>query len=330
MSKFVQNPESEENIARWGLNLSATEELDDWSSEWQEVLQGKGVWGGRKRGGRGVQRITGQTKDISVEGLTLAFCGRELLQRTSLKLVAGHRYGLIGENGVGKSTLLRRMAKQTIPGIPLHFRFGYVQQELLVAEDCSVLDYVLSKGAGAAGNVEDQLSALRDEETELEAEMEKESDNERLGQLAEQLCEVVEQIEALERQSAEKDIRKKQLGSQEAGEITRASIEALGPKVVEVLDGLGLSRPPARLSLRLSELSGGWRMRAALAQVLIQLSNIDVLLLDEPTNHLDLPSIAWLQSYLSSTSVIILFVSHDRSFLSAVATDIIEMKSLNL
>ncbi|RYH28355.1 ATP-binding cassette domain-containing protein [archaeon] len=62
-------------------------------------------------------------------------------------------------------------------------------------------------------------------------------------------------------------------------------LDLQGPKVVEVLDGLGLSRPPARLSLRLSELSGGWRMRAALAQVLIQLSKIDVLLLDEPTNH---------------------------------------------
>ncbi|RYH28356.1 ATP-binding cassette domain-containing protein [archaeon] len=234
MSKFLQNPDSEENIARWGLNLSATEELDDWSSEWQEVLQGKGVWGGRKRGGRGVQRITGQTKDISVEGLTLAFCGRELLQRTSLKLVAGHRYGLIGENGVGKSTLLRRMAKQTIPGIPLHFRFGYVQQELLVAEDCSVLDYVLSRVGGAAGGVDDQLNTLRDEEAELEAEMEKETDSERLGQLAEQLCDVVEQMEALEKHSAEEDDQRKKVG-QDAGEITRASIEALVSRFVNIL-----------------------------------------------------------------------------------------------
>lgn len=68
--------------ARWGLNLEDTVEQDDWSSAWQEVLEGKGVWGGRTRGGRGVQRITGFTRDISVEGITLSFSGKELLQRT--------------------------------------------------------------------------------------------------------------------------------------------------------------------------------------------------------------------------------------------------------
>ncbi len=68
--------------ARWGMNLDDTVDNDDWSSAWQEVLEGKGVWGGRTRGGRGVQRITGFTKDISVEGITLSFCGKELLQRT--------------------------------------------------------------------------------------------------------------------------------------------------------------------------------------------------------------------------------------------------------
>lgn len=70
------------DIARWGMNLQDTIDNDDWSSAWQEVLEGKGVWGGRTRGGRGVQRITGYTKDISVEGVTLSFSGKELLQRT--------------------------------------------------------------------------------------------------------------------------------------------------------------------------------------------------------------------------------------------------------
>jgi ABC-type hemin transport system ATPase subunit len=67
--------------------------------------------------------------------------------------------------------------------------------------------------------------------------------------------------------------------------ITRASVEALGSSIVSVLDGLGLSKPLKRLSMRLAELSGGWRMRAALAQCLCHLDSIDVLLLDEPTNH---------------------------------------------
>jgi hypothetical protein len=71
-----------ENVARWGFNLENTEEVDDWSSQWKECLEGRAIWGGRTLGGRGVQKITGLTKDISVEGITLAFCGKELLQRT--------------------------------------------------------------------------------------------------------------------------------------------------------------------------------------------------------------------------------------------------------
>jgi hypothetical protein len=82
-SSVTASANNAENIARWGLNLESTEDMDDWSSEWQEVLDGKCIWGGRTKGGRGVQRIKGYTKDISVEGITLAFCGKELLQRTT-------------------------------------------------------------------------------------------------------------------------------------------------------------------------------------------------------------------------------------------------------
>lgn len=159
------------DVARWGLDLDSTLQMEDWYSAWQEVLEGKGVWGGRTRGGRGVQRITGLTNDISVEGITLAFCGKELLTRTSLKLVHGHRYGLIGENGVGKSTLLRRLAKRSVPGIPLHFRFGYVQQELPVAEDMTVLEYVL-KAAKSLGSATERLQQLRKDEEQMEQAME--------------------------------------------------------------------------------------------------------------------------------------------------------------
>lgn len=168
----MANPkQSHSDVARWGLDLKSTEDLDDWSSAWQEVLDGKTIWGGRTRGGRGVQRITGLTQDISVEGITLAFCGRELLQRTTLKMVHGHRYGLIGENGVGKSTLLRRIANRTLPGIPLHFRFGFVQQELPVVEDATILDFVM-KGASGSGSAAERLEGLRKEEAQIEQMME--------------------------------------------------------------------------------------------------------------------------------------------------------------
>ncbi len=169
----VVDAKTHEDVARWGFNIENTEELEDWASEWQEVLNGNGVWGGRTRGGRGVQRITGRTKDISVEGVTLAFCGKELLTRTSIKFVHKHRYGIIGENGVGKSTLLRRIAKRTLPGIPLHFRIGYVQQELpLVEGDIQVLDYIM-KGVHASNScLVEKLEELREQEKELDEQME--------------------------------------------------------------------------------------------------------------------------------------------------------------
>jgi ATPase subunit of ABC transporter with duplicated ATPase domains len=89
----------------------------------------------------------------------------------SLKLVSGHRYGLIGENGVGKSTLLRRIAKQTLPGIPLHFRIGYVQQELPVVEDVTVLNYILKANNDSESALQEQIDALKSEEKELEDKM---------------------------------------------------------------------------------------------------------------------------------------------------------------
>eukprot|EP00599_Poterioochromonas_sp_BG-1_P013677 CAMPEP_0173162958 /NCGR_PEP_ID=MMETSP1105-20130129/19625_1 /TAXON_ID=2985 /ORGANISM="Ochromonas sp., Strain BG-1" /LENGTH=739 /DNA_ID=CAMNT_0014082903 /DNA_START=191 /DNA_END=2410 /DNA_ORIENTATION=- len=320
---------SMEKVARWGFNLESTEEIDDWSSQWKECLEGRAIWGGRTLGGRGVQKITGFTKDISVEGITLAFCGKELLQRTTLKLTHGHRYGLIGENGVGKSTLLRRIAKQSIPGIPLHFRFGYVQQELLVTEDVTVLDYILKANAENETILLERLESLRAEEKEIEELMDNTTDNDELGDLAEKLCDISDKIDATEQKLQQKQEKTGQTSSSPAT-ITRASIEALGPSIVNVLDGLGLSKPLKRLSMNISELSGGWRMRAALAQCLCHLSDVDVLLLDEPTNHLDLPTIAWLQDFLVETNLIILLVSHDRFFLNAVATDIIEMKNQSL
>lgn len=94
--------------ARWGLNLEDTVEQDDWSSAWQEVLEGKGVWGGRTRGGRGVQRITGFTRDISVEGITLSFSGKELLQRTRYFAIVLRGESLVRSDGLYALRLPRR------------------------------------------------------------------------------------------------------------------------------------------------------------------------------------------------------------------------------
>ena len=125
-------------------------DLDDWSSAWEDVKASGERWGGRGKGGmcecvsccelcgelsdwktgRGIQRSTFQPKDVFVEGVTLAYHGKELLLRTQIHFVHGHRYGIVGNNGVGKTTLLRRIATQTLPGFPLHLRCFLVRQEV--------------------------------------------------------------------------------------------------------------------------------------------------------------------------------------------------------
>ncbi len=96
---------------------------------------------------------------------------------------------------------------------------------------------------------------------------------------------------------------------------------ALESKVAKVLAGLGFS--PADSNRPAAELSGGWRMRLALGQLLV--SEPDILLLDEPTNHLDVDSVAWLERHLAAWSGALLFVSHDRDFIDAVADRIVEL-----
>jgi hypothetical protein len=76
--------------------------VDDWGSAWEECKKLGLKWGGRGMGGRATGRCTVQTRDVVVEGCTMAYLGRNLLERTTLRLLQGRRYGLIGKNGVGK------------------------------------------------------------------------------------------------------------------------------------------------------------------------------------------------------------------------------------
>jgi hypothetical protein len=93
------------DIARWGFKLGETEDIDDWSSSWKEVMKSGGVWGGRKKGGRGVRVSRGPTENISVDGVSLQFLGKTLLSSCKLVFLRGHRYGLVGQNGIGKVSL---------------------------------------------------------------------------------------------------------------------------------------------------------------------------------------------------------------------------------
>ena len=204
---------------------------------------------------------------LHLRGIILAYAGRSLLKPCTLTLRRGRRYGLVGQNGVGKTTLLTRLALGDIQGYPSQLRRVYVQHEVLAASDKSV-------------------SAFMQEH------------------------------------------------NPEAGE---ADVEA-------ALSRVGFT--PQLRQAQLSALSGGWRMRLALARSTLQ--NVDLLLLDEvrgfsvmgaarfpmadafppshapqPTNHLDAAAVAWLQHYLSVElpGVTAVIVSHDAAFLEAVCTD---------
>ncbi|KAJ8601215.1 hypothetical protein CTAYLR_003285 [Chrysophaeum taylorii] len=273
------------------------DETDDFASAWR-LCQAEGrSWGGRGFGGRGVARryqcISSASRDVIVDGVTLAFAGKELLQRAELRLVGGRRYALLGRNGVGKSSLLRRIATASLPGFPPHLRVGYLAQEQGDVGDGSVSALEALVG-GACRRRELALEAERDDLLD-EADLDDEVVAARLGEVEAELAEL-------------------------------SDGQAIA-KARKALAGVGFDE--ARMVAPAEQLSGGWRMRVELAAALLE--EPDVLLLDEPTNHLDLPGVLWLERFLANeTRATVLVVSHDRAFVEAVATDVIVFEDLRL
>ncbi|MEE9415009.1 MAG: ABC-F family ATP-binding cassette domain-containing protein [Acidimicrobiales bacterium] len=229
---------------------------------------------------------------LTASALSKSFGARTLFSDVSLQLSPGRRIALVGGNGMGKTTLLEIVVGLTNADSgevhqPKGMRIGYLPQEIATEAKGSVLEEVLT---GA-----EQIAELADRLHELEA---------LLGS-----TEGDEQAEVIE-QYGEVQARFEQQGGY--------SIEAQAHRV---LAGLGFASDDAERPV--TELSGGWRMRVALAKLL--LAEPDVLVLDEPTNHLDIDSEAWLEAHLADWSGALLFVSHDREFIDAIANRVIEL-----
>lgn len=228
---------------------------------------------------------------LTATGLSVSFGGRTLFSDVTLELRPGRRVALIGSNGQGKSTLINVLLGVLEPDTgavhaPNDMTIGFLPQDLADDPQGTVLEEAMSGDA--------------------------------------KMCEVRERLADLETKLAASDGNDAELISSYSS--TQAQFEQLGGYSAEaeahrVLSGLGFSSDDANKAL--SELSGGWRMRAALARLLV--AKPDVLILDEPTNHLDVDSVAWLEDQLANWPSALLFVSHDRDFIDAVAERVIEL-----
>ncbi|KAH0590182.1 hypothetical protein H2248_000355 [Termitomyces sp. 'cryptogamus'] len=236
-----------------------------------------------------------KSKDIHLPSIDVSFGSNRILSGASLTLAHGRRYGLIGRNGVGKSTLLRHIAMREVP-IPPHISILFVEQEI-VGDDTLAIDSVLKADVWRDHLLKEEVS-LNAKLTELEAE----GDEKRFEDVREELSTRLAEVHA-------------RLSDMDA---------ASGPaRAAALLAGLGFSEADQARPTR--SFSGGWRMRLALARALFVKPSL--LLLDEPSNHIDLNALAWLEDYLQTWPGTLLVVSHDRAFLDAIATDIVHQHS---
>ncbi len=227
---------------------------------------------------------------IDLTNFSFDFGGRYLYKDTNWNIKPGDRFGLIGKNGTGKSTLLRVITGEysLTSGTyskPKDLTIGFLNQDLLSYEsDDSILNVALMAFSRVL-------------------ELEKE-----IAHIYERM--VDDHSDAIMSELANKQTEYESLDGYN-----------IHHKTEEVLEGLGFST--IDLQKPLSQFSGGWRMRVMLAKLLLQ--KPDVLLLDEPTNHLDLPSIEWLEEYVKNYEGSVVVVSHDRYFLDKVVNKIAEV-----
>jgi len=230
---------------------------------------------------------------ISLSNLNKQY-GRQLVfVDAAFQLNPGEKVGLVGPNGSGKTTLFRMItgeeeADEGEVTVPRRLTIGYFRQDVEEMQGRSVLDEAIA-GSGRAGDLHHELEALQHALSDP-------AQADDMDRILERFGEVQEEYEHLGGYALEAQAR-------------------------EVLHGLGFQDD--QIDGDVGALSGGWKMRVALARVL--LGRPDVLLMDEPTNHLDLESIIWLEQFLRSFEGALLMTSHDREFMNRIVSKIAEI-----
>ena len=300
------NTDEEGNFINWDSNANLERKEQKEQKKFLKQLEAQARFAGGEEDEAADQISTmtlpdfsgnSREKDIQVMNFNIIYGNNLLLDGADLKLAYGRRYGLVGKNGVGKTSLLKRMATFDIEGFPKHHRVLHVKQEVASSES-SVLQVVLESDVERTTLLKREKELLEVQQTLGDDEGSKTEDMEKVN---------ADLQECYERMSA----------------IGCATAES---RAAEILSGLRFSDEMQQAST--DSLSGGWRMRVALAGALF--IEPDLLMLDEPTNHLDLEAVLWLETYLQNYPHTILLVSHDRAFLNEVCTDIIRFSDRKL
>lgn len=221
-----------------------------------------------------------------------------LFIEASAALNKGEKIGLVGPNGAGKTTLFRMIAGEELPdegqvSTDRGITIGYFNQDVGEMSGRSAVAEVMN----GAGPVSEVAAELR----ELEAAMADPDKADQMDEIIARYGEVQHRFEELDGY-------------------------ALDGRAREALSGLGFSQE--MMDGDVGKLSGGWKMRVALARILLM--RPDVMLLDEPSNHLDLESLIWLEKFLHDYEGTLLMTSHDREFINRVISKVIEIDSGSL
>ncbi|KAF4989125.1 hypothetical protein FGRMN_9310 [Fusarium graminum] len=231
----------------------------------------------------GVLASTKTSKDVKMTSCSLVFHGRVLITDSTLELTYGKRYGLLGENGCGKSTFLKAIAAREYP-IPEHLDL-YLLNEGAPPSDLGALEWVVTEAESELERLDQQAEKLLEDE----------------GPESPVLLDLYEHMDKLDPSTF----------------ATRASL---------ILTGLGFNKKT--IHKKTKDMSGGWRMRVALAKALFVKPS--VLLLDDPTAHLDLEACVWLEEYLKKWERTLVLVSHSMDFLNGVCSTMIDMRGKQL